>query len=184
MSLNDFMITNMLFNSFSKVDTGYIIIDIIYFMMTSSIILYLMTPNFKHQFFRKIEGFATSFDSTNRIIFSSSDKESSKRYRSIMYYISKFNDSSVKSLSENINWKFNRSVEDYEESKNSVYRVDQSRKFMIDKQLEIEGRVYSREKERSEFNGKTNYTEYNYLEIFSVESRRSVEKIVYLNRIS
>ena len=171
MSLNDLMITNMLFNSFSKVNTGYIILDIMYFMIMSSIVLYLLTPNFKNQFFKRIDGFASRFDSTNRIVFSASDKESSKRYRSIMHYISKSNEPSVQSLSEIVDWKFNRRVEDYEESKNSVYRVEQSRKFMINKQLGIEGRVYSRDKERSEYNGKTNYTEYNYLEIFSKKTK-------------
>jgi len=167
MSLNDFMITNMLFNSFSKIDTGYLILDIIYFIIMSSIILYFLTPNFKQQIFRKVEGFVSSFDTTNRIVFSSSEKVSSKRYRSIAHYISKSNDPSVKSLSEIVDWKFNRKVQDYEESKNSIYRIDQSRKFMIDKKFGIEGKVYSKEKERNDFNGTTNYTEYNYLEIFS-----------------
>lgn len=167
MSLNDFMITNMLFNSFSKIDTGYIILDIIYFMIMSSIILYFLTPNFKQQIFRKVEGFISSFDTTNRIVFSSNEKVSSKRYRSIAHYISKSNDPSVKSLSEIVDFKFNRKVQDYEESKNSIYRIDQSRKFMIDKEFEIEGKVYSREKERNDMNGNRNYTEYNYLEIFS-----------------
>lgn len=137
----------------------------------SSIILYFLTPKFKNQMFRKIEGFISGFDTTNRIVFSSIEKESSKRYRSIMHYISKSNDPSVKTLSEIIDWRFNRRVENYEESKISVYRVDQSRKFTIDKKMGLEGRVYSRDKERSEFNGKTNYTEYNYLEIFSKKTK-------------
>ncbi len=167
MSINDFMITNMLFNSFAKVDTGFIIMDILYIMMMSSLILYLLQPNFKYQLGRKVEGVFSTLDKTNKIVFSSSEKESSKRYRAIMHYVSKTNDSSVKSLSEIVDWKFNRRAEDYEESKNSVYRVDQSIKFNVDTTLGIEGKVYSREKERSEFNGKTNYTEYNYLELFS-----------------
>lgn len=167
MFMNDFMITNMLINSFNKVDTGYIIIDLMCIMIMSSGILYFLTPNFKNQFFRKIEGFISRFDTTNRIIFSSNEKETSKRYRSIMHYISKSNNPTVKTLSEIVAWKFNRKVEDYEESKNSVYRVDQSLKFMIDETMQIEGRVYSMDKEQSEFNGKTSYTKYNYLEIFS-----------------
>lgn len=171
MSLNDYMITNMLFNSFSKVDTGYIILDIGYFMIMSSIILYFLTPNFKHQLFKKVEGIVSGFDTTNRIVFSSSEKESSKRYRSIMYFISQSNDPTVKTLSEIIDMKFNRRADEYEESKNSVYRVDQSRKFMIDKNMGIEGKVYSMEKECSEFNGKIKYTEYNYLEIFSKKTK-------------
>ena len=52
-----------------------------------------------------------------------------------MHYISKSNEPSVQSLSEIVDWKFNRRVEDYEESKNSVYRVEQSRKFIINKHI-------------------------------------------------
>jgi ATP-dependent 26S proteasome regulatory subunit len=175
MSINDFMITNMLFTSFGKVNTGYIIIDILYVMITSTLILYFLTPNFKNRFFKKIgefvSGFASNFDSTNRIIFSASDKESSKRYRSIMHYISKSNEPTVKCLSEIVDWKSNWRTDEYEECKNSVYRVDQFHKFIIDKQMSIEGKVYIREKERSEFNGKSNITEYNCLEIFSKKTK-------------
>jgi len=183
MNLNDFMTTNILFNYINKIDSGCIIIDFLYIIIMSSAVLYCLTPNFKYQFFKKIEGYTYMFDSTNRIIFTSKEKESSKRYRSIMYYISNSNDNSVKSLSEIVNWKFNRRDNDYEESKNSVYRVDQYHKFTIDKKLGIEGKVYSREKENSEHNGKINYAEYNYLEIFSkklkmVELEKWVEKRV------
>ncbi len=169
MSLNDLMITNMLFNSYGKIDTGYIIVDIMYFTIMSSIILYFLTPNFKHLFIKNIEGITSKFDSTNRIIFLSTDKESSKRYRSIMHYISKSNDPSVKILVEIANFGSGRNS-DYDDFKKSIYRVDQSRKFMIDKKLGIEGKVYSRQKERSEHNGKI-YTEYNYLEIFSKKTK-------------
>lgn len=167
MNFNDVMITNMIFSSFSKINTGYIIFDIVFIMILSAVITYFSNPNFKYQFARKLDGIISKFDKTNKLVFTSNEKESSKRYRSIMKFISKSNDPSVRILSEITDWKFNRRSEDYEETKNSVYRVDQSQKFVIDKNMGIEGKVYCREKEKSEFQGKTNYTEYNYLEIFS-----------------
>ena len=96
MSLNNLIITNILFDSFKKINTGYIILDIIYIITLSSIILYLLTPNFKNYFFKSIENIIFKFNYTNRIVFISNEKESSKKYRSIMYYISKSNDPSVK----------------------------------------------------------------------------------------
>jgi ATP-dependent 26S proteasome regulatory subunit len=129
--------------------------------------MYFSHPNFKATISRKISGIFSRFDKTNRLIFLTNDKESSKRYRAIMHYVSKLNDKTVKTLCEITDYKFSRRTEDYEETKNSTYRVDQSTTFIIDRELGIEGKVYTREKEKSEYNGKTNYTEYNYLEIFS-----------------
>jgi hypothetical protein len=177
MLINDLMITNILGNSFNKVNTGYIILDLLYFIIISSIIIYLLTPHFKNYFLRRVNGFLSKFDYTYSITFSSSDKESSKRYRSIMHYISRSNNPSVKALSEIVNWKYNKQIENFEES--SVYRVNQSSNFVIDKNLGIDGCVYCRDKECNEINGKTNYTEYNYLKIFSKKTNiLNIEKWV------
>ena len=82
-----------------------------------------------------------------------------------MHWVSKNNDPTVKTLIEIINLKYNRRLDDYEETKSSIYRVKQVMEFKIDS--EIYGKVYSQEKEKSEYNGKTVYSEVIYLEIYS-----------------
>ncbi len=165
MLYNDLLITNMIFSSVGKINTGYFIIDIIYTMLISSIIFYVFQSNFKTHVSRFVKGWISKYDKTNKLIFSSSDKEVSKRFKAIMHWISKNNDPSVKTLTEVVNLKYNRRNDDYEETKTSVYRVDQVMEFKID--TNINGKVYYQEKEKMEFNGKTTYSEVTYLEIFS-----------------
>jgi hypothetical protein len=141
------MITNMLFNSLGKIDTGYIIIDFLYIIILTSILFYVLQPNLKNTLFRKCEGIWLKFDKTYKLKFSTNDKESSKRYRAIMHYISKSNDPTVKTLSEIVDIKFNRRYDDYEETNNSNYRVDQGLSFIVDKKADIKGQVYNIEKE-------------------------------------
>ena len=106
MLLNDLMFTNMIFNSVGKINTGYIIIDMIYIMIISSIMFYVFQSNFKQHINRFVSGYIRKFDKTNKLIFSSSDKEISKRFKSIMHWISKNNDPTVKTLTEVVNLKY------------------------------------------------------------------------------
>ncbi len=165
MNYNDIILTNMLFNSITKINTGYIIIDAVYILILSSLMFYFFHPNFKNKIGRKIESIFHRLDNTNRLIFNTSDKMTSKRFKGIMHFVSKTNDPSIKVLTEVIDVKYNYREEPYEESKTSIYRVDQSTIFRIDK--DIDGKVYYKEKEISEFSGKVNYIKLTFLEIFS-----------------
>ena len=167
MHYNDIIITNMLFNSVTKINTGYIILDAIYIMVISSLVFYVFQSNFKNNVSRKIESYISYFDKTNKLIFSTTDKITSKRFKSIMHFVSKSNDPSVKTLTEIIDLKYSQRYDEMQESKVSIYRVDQSMKFNIIEN--IEGKVYykEKEKEKSEYNGKIIYSEITYLEIFS-----------------
>lgn len=165
MQYNDIILTNMLFNSITKINTGFIIIDAVYILILSSLLFYVFQPNFKNKVTRKIESMIKMFDKTNRLIFCTSDKVSSKRFKSIMHFVSKTNDPSVKTLAEIVEPKYNSHNDLYEEVLPSTYRVDQTMNFKIDKY--IDGKVYYREKESSEFSGKINYIKMTYLEIFS-----------------
>ena len=169
MQLNDLFFTNMIFSSVGKINTGYIIIDIIYMMIMSSLMFYMFQSNFKQQIGRFVSGYISKYDKTNKLIFSTSDKDISRRFKSVMHWISKNNDPTVKTLTEVINIKYNRRSDDYEETKGSIYRVDQVMQFIID--VDICGKVYNQEKEKTEINGKTTYSEVVYLEVFSKKLR-------------
>ena len=179
MSYSDIMLTNMIFNYVSKVNSGYIIIDVIYMVLLSSFIFYIIQPNFKTKCFKKLESFFSFWNKTNRIKFSSSKNGNSVRQKAIMYYISKKNDPSIKVLTEILELKYNNKTDDYEDRKAGIYRVDQGSIFNID--TNIMGRVYYEEKEKSDFGTKLIYVEYICLEIFSskysmIELEKWVEK--------
>ena len=165
MSYSDIMLTNMIFNYVSKVESGYIILDIIYMVSLSSFIFYIIQPNFKSMFMKKIENYIYYWNRTNRIKFSSSKNGNSMRQKAIMYYISKKNDPSIKVLCEILEVKYNNNTDDYDDRKTGLYRVDQDTIFNID--MNIMGRVYYEEKEKSDYGTKIIYIEYIFLEIFS-----------------
>ena len=169
MSYNDIILTNLLFNSISKIDTGYFIVDTLYMLFISTLIFYILKSNFKQNFSKKIESISNYFDKTNKLIFASSEKATSQRYRAIMYYISRKNDPTIKTLSEVFEMKYSHKFDDYEEKKTGVYRVNQSMKFNID--TDIYGRVYTEEKEKKSYNNDISYVEISSLEIFSKKLR-------------
>lgn len=165
MSYSDIMMTNIIFKYVSKVESGYILIDVIYMIMLSSFIFYIVQPSFKTMFFRKIENYMNFWNKTNRIKFASSKNGNSMRQKAIMHYVSKKNDPSIKVLSEILETKYNNKTDDYEDRKTGLYRVDQESVFNVD--TNIMGRVYYEEKEKSDFGTKVVYVEYIFLEIFS-----------------
>lgn len=165
MSYTDVLLTNMIINYVSKVESGYIIIDILYMFALSSFIFYIIQSNFKTMFLKKMESYIYYWNKTNRIKFSSSKNGNSMRQKAIMFYISKKNDPSIKVLCEILELKYNNKTDDYEDRKTSLYRVDQDNIFNIDK--DIMGRVYYEEKEKQDYGTKLIYVEYIFLEIFS-----------------
>jgi hypothetical protein len=160
----DMIFTNMMFNSVSKINTGYMIFDCLYIGVLSFIMFYIFDNNFKNKFFKKVESIVNYFDKTNKLIFSATDKNTSERYRAIMYYISKKTDPSIRVLSEIYDTRYNRETDDYEEV-TMVYRIDQHMSFIVDKN--IMGRVYNVEKEKSEANNRIVHVEYMYVELYS-----------------
>jgi len=151
----------MMFGLINKISTGYIIIDIFYVMILS----YLFQGTFKKTVSRFFETITNYFDKTNKLVYMSSEKQTSQRFRALMHHISKMNLPTVRILSENIEQKYNSKTDEYEEKPMSIYRVDQPTTFTITP--DIKGRVYYMEKEKQEFNGKIIYNEVVYLDIFT-----------------
>lgn len=158
------MLINMLFSYINKINSGSFLMDSIYTIFLISI-FYIVNSNVKNIILKKMNTYYSYFDKTNKIIFSSVEKDTSKRFRAVMFFISKNCDKTVKSLVEKTDLRYNRHSDTMEETKNSVYRVDQVMNFNIDK--DIVGKIYYNSKEKSDFNGKTNYEEIINLEIMS-----------------
>jgi hypothetical protein len=164
MQINDIFLTNMIFNSITKIiNTGHVWVDVL-------ITILIATLMFSQSIGRVLEHywgrFIARYNSVNKIVLCSSEKETSKRFKAVMHYISKINDPTIKTLREIVNKRYNYRADIYEETKLSIYRVDQPLKFnIIDGN--IKGRVYMIDKEHTEYNGKILYDEMTCLEIFS-----------------
>lgn len=167
MNYNDIFMTNMILGSVSKISTGYLILDIFYSFIISSVLFYVIQSDFKNNMFEKVESLFNIFNKTNKLIFSSIEKGTSMRYRAIMHYISKINNPSIKVLNEVFEMKYNHKTDEYEDKKLGLYRVDQPMKFSIINN--INGIVYCKSKERQDSYGKIGMIEVLYLEIFSTK---------------
>jgi len=168
MNFNDILVTNMIINSINsitKINTGYLLLDIIYMGLAATIAFLFFNSGFKNKVYHKIESFYHHYDKTNSITFSSNEKSTSKRFKAIMFWISKQSHPTVKKLLEIIETKYSRKTDDYEETKQNCYRVNQNTKFEIAK--DIYGKISYREKETTDSYGKTKHEEVVYLDIFS-----------------
>lgn len=163
MQLNDLVFGNIIFNSISKLNTGYVMIDTLCIIM---VIFYLSDSTIKNEIVKYISGFMKKYDKTYKLKFSSAEKDSSRNFRAIMYYISKNNDPSVRILMEpESNKKYNRKTDSYEDTKITDYRVDQILEFNVD--TNIKGKVYYKQKESRSFNDRKEFTDVTFLEIYS-----------------
>ena len=149
----------------NKIDTGLICLDILLMILSSEIFIYFNTPYIKKNIIKKISLYFENYNNTNSITFISTEKETSKRFKAIMHYLSSKTDSTINKLIEVIEYKYNKNSESYDENKVPIYRIDQCTLFNIDKN--IKGKIYAYDKEKSDFNGRTSYIEYVYFDIFS-----------------
>jgi len=164
MNYNDLFLTNLLFNYLNKINinSGNIIIDIIIINFIT-LFIFLLNNNYLkllcYNIFTKLFNFY--FDKTNKIIFCSTEKQQSKKFRAIMHYLSTNNSNNIKSLMEIIKWKYENYVDESAIEESSYYRVEQNNTFSIDNN--IYGKIYHKEKMVKN----NDYREYIYFELFS-----------------
>ena len=106
----------------------------------------------------------------NQLIFESSDRKPSIRYKAIMHQISRnysYDDKPVRTLIENNYTKNSYMSDNYTESKKSNYRVVQEESFYIDK--DIYGYVYNREETFTDSYGKSSAEIIYSIEISSLK---------------
>ena len=165
MNFNDIFVINTILNSVNKINTGYVLIDLMCMFCITSIVFTILSSGFENNFYRKVESVYQYYDKTNSITFSSNEKTTSKRFKAIMFWVSKQSNPSVKKLLEIIETKYSRKSDDYEETKQNCYRVYQNSQFEIAQ--DIYGKISYREKEITDNLGKTRHEEVVYLDIFS-----------------
>jgi len=162
MNYNDLFLTNLIFNNINKINTGHFIIDIIIINIITFFIFFINNNNFKlfiYNIFIKI--YYYYFNYTNKIIFCSTEKQQSKKFRAIMFYLSTNKNNNIKSLIEIIKWKYESYNDDSTIEDSSYYRVDQINTFLIDNY--IYGKVYRKDKMIKN----NEYKEHFYFELFS-----------------
>jgi ATP-dependent 26S proteasome regulatory subunit len=160
----EYIISSFMFSTINKISTGHWLYDILATLILMMGMNYVMNENNRNTLISKIGSWVGWNNKYNSITYSASDKEVSNRYRALMHYISQKCDPSVKGLFEVEVKKYNPRT-DFDEYHTSVYRVSQAKKFNITDK--IEGRVYWSSKDKSEYNGKVSYVEYQNLELIS-----------------
>jgi hypothetical protein len=147
MPINDMFLNNMFFASIIKLENQYLCI--IYFLG------YWIFSNIT---FNKLYNYIINiYTFENKITFISSDKDSSERFRALMYYIIENN--KVIQIKEVERYKTT-----WDSDKIAYYKVNQKHRFLIKEN--IYGLILFKEKELKQ-NSITSYEEYQQLEIYS-----------------
>jgi hypothetical protein len=149
MSMFDLMLTNQILIFIGKINTGWIFLDIIYGILISSFLLYFTSNEFKSSISEKISRLTSRTPSVNTIKFTSTNDKSSFKYIGIMWYLSTLNDPSIKTISEYLTDNYLGKITSI-----TTYRIDQATKFYIDRQLGIEGCVFTWMEVKEDKNGK------------------------------
>jgi len=166
MNIHDLFMGNMMLSSMPKFNSGYIIIDTIYFLLLMIMLNFIKKTHFDYNYFYKI----IYRKKMNQLIFESSDRKPSIRYKAIMHQISRnysYDDKPVRTLIENNYTKNSYMSDNYTESKKSNYRVVQEESFYIDK--DIYGYVYNREETFTDSYGKSSAEIIYSIEISSLK---------------
>lgn len=156
----DYLLTSLIFTNINKISTGTWLYDILI-----SILMIIFIHSLSYIRIEQFNDIIHFFNhKTNIIVYSSSENNISQRYRALMHYISQSNEPTVKGLFEIELKKYSRKTDNLE-YETSVYRVAQTKKFIITQ--DINGRVYSSYKDKVDNRERTSYTEYQNLEISS-----------------
>ena len=171
----DYFMTSFMITSIDKIQTGYFLYDILISCFLITVMNFMMKESNRNNMLIKISSLIELNNKYNSISYSSSEKDVSIRYRALMWLISKNDDPSVRKVSEIELRKYNNQT-DTTECHTSFYQVSQSHKFNIAtiKGKKIIGRVFWYSKDKSEFNGKISYIDYQNLELISQLSIKEI----------
>ena len=164
----DFFMGSIFINSLNNLQTGIYLLDILLFILfiflntvlKEQSVLNFLKDQFNNTFYKSKE--------KRKITFSFKRGEQSNRCKSLFHYLTKINTHSsninflVEDTFKKFDWKADQNIE-----KSNLYRVEQSEYFnFTDK---IFGKVFSEEKESTQYNGKTVYKQLYYLVLYSDE---------------
>jgi hypothetical protein len=160
----EYLLFPMIMNSIKNISTGNTLFDIILFSTFLIMFIILTKTSASYEIYDNIKGYIFNEFKYNKLRFTTEDSKTSKRFKALMFYISKQNHTSIRHMKEIIQIEWDRDVErDVERS--NVFRIDQKEVFVITDN--INGKVYKIRKDKKEHNGSTSYKEFIGLEIFS-----------------
>lgn len=174
----ELMIGSMMFNGASNFKTNIFWLD-----MSIILIIFIGTtlsrdPKICSSIKKKIHDFLYPNFEKKRLKFSFKRGEQSNRCKALFHYLSSKSciDSKVNFVIEDIfskyDYKSDQSIE-----KNNLYRVDQEDPFNFTD--DIKGRVFTEEKETTEYNGKVTYKQLITLIVYSdTKSRKDLQDFV------
>lgn len=148
--MNDFMISGSLFGLINKVDSGYIVTDILYIITIMTIISIITNEHFKYTIYNKCKYILKYFDRSYYVSIKCEDTHLSLRFRAIMHSIGIHKNETITMLIENMQMKWSNKLNNFEEDKNITWKINQSTKFKITDN--IFGTVYYYQKEKYSLN--------------------------------
>jgi SpoVK/Ycf46/Vps4 family AAA+-type ATPase len=159
----EYILYPYIINNVGNMTTGNTIIDAILIGLFVIIIFTVDTRNFKNYIMRKFKE-KFMIDENNTITFTNESTERSLRFKSLMYYLSKSNSPSIKSIKERCYFQWESDQDDFVE-KESEYEIYQEEVFKFTD--DISGQVTQETKEKVKFQERTEYKDVYTLKIFS-----------------
>jgi ATP-dependent 26S proteasome regulatory subunit len=165
--MQDYLSTSILVGTINKINSGYIILDFIYIILILLSVNIFTHQQFKNTFYNKYRYLLNFFDTRNYVTIKCEDKNLSTRFKAIMHYTNtNTNNKSINGIIENIQMKWSTKTNNFEEEKQTTWKINQLDKFKISDM--IEGKIYYYTKEQQDNgNNKMVYVDITELVLFS-----------------
>ena len=164
--MNEYLLQTMLFGFINKMNTGNILIDLLYIVGVILLFTLIGSPQFKGLLFRKFQSIVKYFDNARYLTIKSEDNNVTLRFRAILHHINRKENPTITSIIENMQMKWSKKSNDYEEDKNITWKINQTSEFIVTNN--IKGKIYYYEKEKfKNTNDKMNMIEVTEMVLFS-----------------
>jgi SpoVK/Ycf46/Vps4 family AAA+-type ATPase len=165
--MQDYLTTSIVLGTINKINSGYILLDFIYIVSLLLGVTIFTNQQFKNNIYNKYRHLLKYFDQSNYVTIKCEDRNLSARFKAIMHYVNMNNNNkSINGIIENIQMKWSKKANDFEEDKNITWKINQINKFKVNDI--IEGNIYYYTKEKHEGgDSKISYIDVTELVLFS-----------------
>ena len=131
---------------------------------------------FKNNIYSKYRHLLNYFDQSNYVTIKCEDRNLSARFKAIMHHvnINNNNNKSINGIIENIQMKWSKKANDFEEDKNITWKINQINKFTVNSM--IEGNIYYYTKEKQD-NGDTKISYIDVTELVLFSKKMSIKQL-------
>jgi len=166
--MQDYLTTSIVLGTINKINSGYIVLDFIYIVSLLLGVTIFTNQQFKNNIYSKYRYLLNYFDQSNYVTIKCEDRNLSSRFKAIMHHVNmnSNNNKSINGIVENIQMKWSKKANDFEEDRNITWKINQINKFTVNSM--IEGNIYYYTKEKQD-NGdsKISYIDVTELVLFS-----------------